>query len=75
MPQSVKLADETMALSASLRPEALTEEEGAVWIDGFVDVMARPGANEAAFFAERQALGRGVGLTEGGELVRAVPAT
>ena len=62
------------ALTASLRPEALTEEEGAVWLDGFASAMARPGEGEAAFYADRRALGRGVGLTEGGELVRATPA-
>ena len=61
------------ALSASLRPEALTDEEGAVWLDAFVDAMARPGPGEVAFFADQRALGRGIDLTEGGELVRATP--
>lgn len=60
----------TAALDASLAPEALSEEEHAVWLDRFTETMTGPGADEAAFFERRRALGLGVGLTEGGELVR-----
>lgn len=64
----------TAALSASLPPEDLSEEEEIVWLDRFVDKMAAPGPQEEAFFARRQDLGLGVGLTEGGDLVHAPKA-
>jgi hypothetical protein len=58
------------ALEASLPPEDLTAEEFEVWLVAFGEKMAVPSEKEEAFFAERLRLGLGVGLAEGGELVR-----
>jgi hypothetical protein len=61
----------TQALQGQLDTVALSEEEEAAWLDAFTDAMAEPLESETAFYAERQALGRGVGLDQGGNLVRA----
>ena len=58
------------ALVASLPPEELTPEEYEVWLIDFAEKMAEPSEAERAFFARRQQLGLGVGLSEGGELIR-----
>ena len=63
------------ALEASMAPEELGPEEGAVWLDAFADRMAEPSAQEQAFFETRARLGRGVGLSEGGEILRAEAET
>lgn len=60
----------TAALEAALPPEALTAEEHEAWLDAFADKMAEPGPEEQAFFARRRQLGRGVGLSDTGEIVR-----
>jgi hypothetical protein len=59
------------ALAGQIETAALTDEEKAVWLDGFTDQMARPGPEEEAFFARRRQLGQGVGLDAAGHLVRA----
>lgn len=63
------------ALAGSLSPDALTPEEGEVWLADFSEKMAVPGDGEAAFFARRRQLGLGVGLSEGGERVRGSAAS
>lgn len=47
----------------------LTDEEKAVWLDGFEGQMAAPGPEEGAFFDRRRKLGLGVGLDYAGNLV------
>ncbi|MGP3699712.1 TA system antitoxin ParD family protein [Rhodobacter sp. NSM] len=49
----------------------LSEGEEAAWLDAFTEKMGRPSEAEESFFARRQALGRGVGLDAGGNLVHA----
>ncbi|OCW55699.1 TA system antitoxin ParD family protein [Hoeflea olei] len=61
----------TAALEGKLDTTQLGEEEEAAWLDGFVERMAQPSDSENAFHARRQALGRGVGLDAGGNLVHA----
>lgn len=61
----------TAALEGKLDTTQLQEEEEAAWLDAFTEKMAHPSAAEEAFYAKRQALGRGVGLDEGGNLIRA----
>lgn len=57
------------ALEAALSPDDLTAEEQEVWFAQFAEDMAEPGDAEHAFFANRKQLGRGVGMTDAGELV------
>ena len=57
------------ALSASLSPDALSDEEQEISVTEFAELMTEPSATETAIFAERQRLGRGVGLDEHGVLV------
>lgn len=59
------------ALAGALDTTELTEEENEVWLDAFTDQMTRPSEAEQAFHARRQALGKGVGLDAGGNLVYA----
>ena len=61
----------TAALDGRLDTTALSEEEDAAWLEAFTEKMATPSDAETAFFAQREALGRGVGLDEGGNLVYA----
>ena len=60
----------TAALAGDIETTVLTDEEKDVWLDSFVEKMGQPGPDEAAFFARRRQLGLGVGLDEGGNLVR-----
>lgn len=60
----------TAALAGNIETTDLTDEEKDVWLDSFVEKMGQPGADEDAFFIRRQQLGLGVGLDEGGNLVR-----
>lgn len=61
----------TAALDGRLDTVHLSQEEEAAWLDDFTEAMAQPTAAEQAFHAERQLLGRGVGLDAGGNLIRA----
>jgi hypothetical protein len=61
----------TAALEGRLDTRQLSDAEAPAWLDAFTDEMGRPSAAEEAFYAERRALGRGVGLDAGGNLVRA----
>ena len=61
----------TAALEGRLETTALGPDEGTAWLDAFTDKMGTPSETETAFFARRQALGQGVGLDAGGNLVRA----
>lgn len=61
----------TAALEGRLDTTRLGEEEEAVWLDAFIEKMAQPSDAENAFYARRQALGRGVGLDAVGNLVHA----
>lgn len=58
------------ALAGELESAALSDEEHEVWLDSFVQQMGDAAAEEEPFFAARQRLGLGVGLDEGGNLVR-----
>ncbi|HEY8602704.1 ParD-like family protein [Tsuneonella suprasediminis] len=60
----------TAALAGNIETTDLTDEEKDVWLDSFVEKMGQPGSDEDAFFARRRQLGLGVGLDEGGNLVR-----
>jgi len=61
----------TSALEGKLDTAQLHEEEEAAWLDAFTEKMGQTSSAEEAFFARRQALGRGVGLDAGGNLVYA----
>ncbi len=61
----------TAALDGRLDTTRLGAEEETAWLDAFTEKMAHPSEAEEAFFAKRQALGRGVGLDAGGNLVYA----
>ncbi len=56
-------------LEAELSPDELTAEEQEVWFTEFADKMTEPGRQEEHYFQNRRSLGRGVGLSEAGELV------
>ncbi len=64
----------TAALAGDIETTELTDEEKDVWLDGFVEKMGQPGADENAFFARRRQPGLGVGLDEAGNLVRETAA-
>jgi hypothetical protein len=57
------------ALAGELSPDELSTEEQIVWFAQFAEDVTYPADQEEAFFAERQQLGRGVGLNDKGELV------
>ena len=57
------------ALAGTLSPDDLSAEEQEVWFEQFVDDVAAPTPQEEAFFAARRQLGRGVGLSDKGELI------
>ncbi len=61
----------TDALEGKLDTTHLREDEETAWLDAFTEKMAQPSEAEQAFHARRQALGRGVGLDAGGNLVYA----
>ena len=61
----------TAALEGRLDTTQLRAEEEAAWLDAFTQKMGQPSAAEEAFHAGRQALGRGVGLDAGGNLIYA----
>lgn len=61
----------TATLEGRLDTTELSEDEEAAWLDAFTDKMGQPSQDEQAFFARRQALGRGVGLDAGGNLIHA----
>lgn len=61
----------TAALEGRLDTTELSEDEEAAWLDAFTEKMDQPSDAEASFFARRQALGRGVGLDAGGNLIHA----
>lgn len=56
-------------LEAELSPDDLTAEEQEVWFAEFADKMSELGRQEEHYFLSRRSLGRGVGLSETGELV------
>ncbi len=62
MSQSVKLTLDTTLLGCG---------EDVAWLDAFTEKMGHSSEVEERFFARRQALGRGVGLDVGGNLVHA----
>lgn len=61
----------TVALEGRLDTTQLREEEEAAWLEAFTAKMSQPSEAEEAFYAGRQALGRGVGLDAGGNLIYA----
>lgn len=61
----------TAALEGRLDTTELSEDEEAAWLDAFTEKMGQPSDAEVSFFARRQALGRGVGLDAGGNLIHA----
>ena len=63
----------TATLDGRLDPVELREEEAIAWLDAFTEKMSAPSPTEQAFFANRQKLGRGVGLDAAGNLVHARP--
>ncbi|PHR91920.1 MAG: hypothetical protein COA69_09725 [Robiginitomaculum sp.] len=54
----------TSVLEAGMSPE-----EQEVWFAQFADKMVEPSESETAFFDKRRSLGRGVGLSDSGELI------
>ena len=61
----------TAALEGRLDTTELGKDEEIAWLDAFTEKMAHPSDAETSFFAERRALGRGVGLDAGGDIVYA----
>lgn len=61
----------TAVLEGRLDTMHLSEGEEAAWLDAFTEKMGQPTETEMTFHARRQALGRGVGLDAGGNLVHA----
>ncbi|WP_207099758.1 TA system antitoxin ParD family protein [Paracoccus shandongensis] len=61
----------TAVLEGKLDTTQLSEDEEAAWLDAFTDKMGQPSDAEKAFFARCQALGQGVGLDAGGNLIYA----
>lgn len=47
--------------------------EDESWVDEFLEKMSRPSEVEKDFFAQRKALGLGVGMDEDGKLVYETP--
>lgn len=63
------------ALAGARSPDALSAEEQEVWFTQFADDLTTPSETEAAFYATRRELGRGVGLSESGALITQKPTT
>jgi|TARA_R110001592_G_C12574014_1_gene692700 hypothetical protein len=61
----------TAALEGGLDTVQLREDEEVAWLEAFTEKMGQPSEAEKGFFARRQALGQGVGLDAGGNLVYA----
>jgi hypothetical protein len=61
----------TAAIEGRLDTTQLSEAEEVAWLDAFTEKMAQAPKAEEAFYAGRQALGQGVGLDAGGNLVHA----
>ena len=61
----------TAVLDGKLDTTELREVEEVAWLEAFTEKLGRPSEAEEAFFAKRQALGQGVGLDAGGNLVHA----
>lgn len=61
----------TAALDGRLETTELREEEAIAWLDAFTEKMSAPSSKEQKFFDERRRLGRGVGLDQAGNLIRA----
>lgn len=61
----------TAALEGRLDTTELSEDEEAAWLDAFTEKMGQSSEAEISFFARRRALGWGVGLDAGGNLVHA----
>ena len=59
------------ALEGALDTTELSEEEEAAWLDDFTEKMGEASKEEIAFFARRRALGQGVGIDAGGNLIYA----
>lgn len=59
------------ALEGTLSPDALAPVERDVWFDQFTAKMIEPDEQEKAFYAQRQKLGRGLGMSRSGQLVYA----
>jgi hypothetical protein len=57
------------ALRATFSPDDLTADEQDVWFTQFAAEVSEPTKHEAAFYAKRCKLGRGVGMTDSGELI------
>lgn len=57
------------ALSGDRSPDALSAEEQEVWFAQFAEDVTTPTDGEQEFYAERRQFGRGVGLTDKGELI------
>ncbi len=57
------------ALDADLSPDRLTSEEQEVWFEEFAAKMTEPGPQETEFHAKRRKIGRGVGMSNSGDLV------
>ncbi len=60
-------------LQAALSPDDLSPEEQEVWFAQFADALAEPAKGETAFYSQRRKLGRGVGLSDAGNLVYQEP--
>jgi len=58
------------ALKGTLSPDALSPEEQDTWFADFADTMAEPSEGEQGYFAHRRQLGRGVGLSDTGAIIR-----
>lgn len=56
-------------LEGETSPDDLSSEEQKVWFAKFADKMVEPGDGEQVYFANRRQLGRGVGLSDAGELI------
>lgn len=61
----------TAALEGRLDTTQLTAEEEVAWLAACTEKMSHPSDAEVAFFAQRKALGLGVGLDACGQLVYA----
>ncbi len=62
-------------LAGELETTTLTDEEKAVWSEGFLNKMSDPGPGEDAFFADLRKSGKAVGLDDYGNIVRAKTQT
>ena len=58
-----------VALAGRFETTRLSEAEEFVWLDAFTDRMGQPSNADKDFYANRRALGLGVGLDAGGNLI------